>query len=248
MDVVQTRVDVVARCARFTIVGDLEGWSFGETGGPLVLLQHGLGSRKERMLELGLRCAQAGFHAVALDAPAHGDRRADPRARRLDDRDHPEFIPLIASLVAEGAAELARVARTFGAERWSVVGHSLGGRIALEALRVHPEIAAVAVVGAPLGEALIPPDLPEPWRARMLETAPERQGTAFAARPLLVCHGTDDPVTDAAGSIGLHRALSPHYRGAEQRLQLRLGEGVGHDLAPEFQEHIVNFLREHAAA
>ena len=42
----EERVCVVARCARFQFSGGLEGWSFGAPDAPLVVLQHGLGSRK----------------------------------------------------------------------------------------------------------------------------------------------------------------------------------------------------------
>ncbi|MFM7321645.1 MAG: alpha/beta hydrolase family protein, partial [Armatimonadota bacterium] len=99
-----------------------------------------------------------------------------------------------------------------------------------------------------LGDMMIPPDLPEPWRGRMIETAPERQGPAYAVRPLLLCHGIDDPVTPVAGTRGLHAALAPGYAGAPDRLALECVDGVGHDLAPVFQERIVRFLRAHLGA
>jgi pimeloyl-ACP methyl ester carboxylesterase len=241
------RLSVTARCARFALPGGVEGWSFGDPNAPLVVLQHGLGSRKERMLELALRCADAGFHGVALDAPAHGDRRDDPRAAPLGDREHPEFVPALVSVLEQGVAEMARVVDAFGAAHWMVAGHSLGGRMALEALRVHPGVRAAAAVGAPLGDLLIPPGLPEPLRKALVATAPERQGDAYARRPLLLCHGIDDPVTPVEGSRGLHEALGDAYAGAPERLRLHCVDGVGHDLAPVFQESVVDFLREHAA-
>lgn len=58
---------------------DVQFWlmappSAGETAAPLVVLQHGLGSRRTDLVAFGQRLVAAGHAVVAIDAVAHGDR------------------------------------------------------------------------------------------------------------------------------------------------------------------------------
>ncbi|MBQ4835472.1 VolA/Pla-1 family phospholipase [Pseudoalteromonas luteoviolacea] len=48
-----------------------------ETGFPVVIMQHGITSKKEDMLGLTLALSQAGFATVAIDHPLHGERGID---------------------------------------------------------------------------------------------------------------------------------------------------------------------------
>ncbi|QZO11487.1 VolA/Pla-1 family phospholipase [Pseudoalteromonas piscicida] len=48
-----------------------------ESGWPVVILQHGITSKKEDMLGLTLSLTQAGFATVAIDHPMHGERGID---------------------------------------------------------------------------------------------------------------------------------------------------------------------------
>ncbi|MDK1313672.1 VolA/Pla-1 family phospholipase [Pseudoalteromonas ardens] len=48
-----------------------------ETGWPVIIMQHGITSKKEDMLGLTLALTQAGFATVAIDHPLHGDRGID---------------------------------------------------------------------------------------------------------------------------------------------------------------------------
>ncbi|KZN53674.1 hypothetical protein N474_20290 [Pseudoalteromonas luteoviolacea CPMOR-2] len=48
-----------------------------ETGWPVVIMQHGITSKKEDMLGLTLALTQAGFATVAIDHPLHGERGID---------------------------------------------------------------------------------------------------------------------------------------------------------------------------
>jgi len=49
----------------------IRGWSWGR--GPVVLLVHGWAGRGSQMGAIGVELAAAGFRAVALDAPGHGE-------------------------------------------------------------------------------------------------------------------------------------------------------------------------------
>jgi pimeloyl-ACP methyl ester carboxylesterase len=85
--------------------GTVAAWSFGE--GPAVALLHGWGGHAGQMTPLAKRLVGAGFRAVLLDGPAHGESDGSQ-----------------SSLVHFGDA-LAEVSRVAGPLR-GIVAHSLG--------------------------------------------------------------------------------------------------------------------------
>jgi pimeloyl-ACP methyl ester carboxylesterase len=116
---------------RFTVRSEgqeLAGWEWG--AGPTILLAHGWGSRAGRFRSLGTALVDAGFRAVAHDAPAHG--RSTGRFASL-----PEF-----------ARALRAVADQVG-EVYGVVGHSLGGAAACVAMHAGLTVRRVAIVAPP---------------------------------------------------------------------------------------------------
>jgi pimeloyl-ACP methyl ester carboxylesterase len=243
-----TRLVVDARCERVTTPGGVELWAFGQLGRPLVFVQHGLGSRKERLLELALRLVSAGYRAVAVDAPAHGDRRDPESSARLSDRDHPEFVPLLMRIVQQAADELAQVADALKSPAWAVAGHSLGGRIALEAARCQAGVACAAAVGAPFGAQLLPDSLPPGWRERILAAEPEHNPGQYGRCPLLFAHAADDPVTPASGSMAVADALRRAFPDRADFVVHREIATGGHDLVPELQDLVVDFFQNHFPA
>jgi pimeloyl-ACP methyl ester carboxylesterase len=116
------RFDVVAQGQR------LAAWEWGE--GPTVILVHGWGSRAGRFGALASAVVEAGFRAVAYDAPAHG--RSTGRFASL-----PEFARAL-----RGVADA--VGPVFG-----LVGHSLGGAAATLALRDGLGAERVVLLAAP---------------------------------------------------------------------------------------------------
>ena len=56
-----------------------------EGGWPVVIMQHGITSKKEDMLGLTLSLTQAGFATVAIDHPMHGARGIDVDGDGTDD-------------------------------------------------------------------------------------------------------------------------------------------------------------------
>ncbi len=105
----------------------------GPARAPTVLLLHGGGQTRHAWGGTALALARAGWHAVALDLPGHGES-AWP-----DDGDY-----RIESL----AREMARFCRRFGGRPLALVGASLGGLIsmAMVARDDAPPVAAVALV------------------------------------------------------------------------------------------------------
>ena len=82
----------------------LAGDTWGEPGGPLVVLQHGGGQTRHAWKGAGETLGNAGYHAVAFDARGHGDSdwaRADAYGP-----DH-----MVEDLRAEVAKEISPIAR-----------------------------------------------------------------------------------------------------------------------------------------
>jgi non-heme chloroperoxidase len=98
-----------------TIAGD----SWGDPGGPLVLLQHGGGQTRHAWRGAGETLGKAGYHAVALDARGHGDSDWAPDGRYGQDAMVDDLVAVIDQL---------------GGERPVLVGASMGGGVSLVAI------------------------------------------------------------------------------------------------------------------
>ncbi|WP_017219154.1 VolA/Pla-1 family phospholipase [Pseudoalteromonas sp. NJ631] len=120
-----------------------------EGGWPVVILQHGITSKKEDMLGLTLSLTQAGFATVAIDHPMHGARGLDIDGDGTDDFNAStgsvlSYMNLTSLLVArdnlkQSAADLMGLRLglnfinlasggqvNFNTQRVSYLGHSLG--------------------------------------------------------------------------------------------------------------------------
>ncbi|MEO6987709.1 MAG: alpha/beta hydrolase, partial [Aquihabitans sp.] len=133
---------------------------------------------------------------------------------------------------------------TFGAARgvW-LAGFGTGGGLAIAAAARRPEVAGVAVLGAPadfsdwanhprrllqhardigaISDPTFPPALDQ-WTRQLKEIRPVDDAERLAPRPLLVLHGADDesvPSFDA-------RVLGDAHGSAE----MRIVSGAAHDL------------------
>lgn len=103
-------------------------WGDGE---PLLAL-HPLGLESSAFADLGARLADEGVHTIALDLPGFG-RSEGPGA------------PLTPARLAEPVIEFARGIRPSPA----LLGYSMGGRVALEAVLTDPGAFRSAIVIAP---------------------------------------------------------------------------------------------------
>lgn len=106
----------------------------GGSGLPLFCL-HGNSSGADAFLDLFASLGQR-YRLIAIDLPGHGesDRAADPEQQ----------------YTLAGFAEVLQTAVAhFGVEKYGVIGHSLGGHAALEALPQLPGIRALILVAAP---------------------------------------------------------------------------------------------------
>jgi 3-oxoadipate enol-lactonase len=114
--------------------GDVRLGYFVAGDGPPLMLVHGLAGGASNWSELAPRLARR--HRVLVpDLPGHGGSTALPAAHSLD-----PFVDRLASL-----AEHERV------ERSAVVGHSLGGLLALRLAVRRPELVRAIVLAASAG-------------------------------------------------------------------------------------------------
>ena len=124
--------------------------------GPAVLLLHGWSSFKEIWWS-ALQALAPHVRAFAPDMPGHGG------------------TPLLGTVqMHQVAARAARFAQARGLERVVLVGHSMGGYIALLAAARHPEaVSSVVLIDSPI---------PTGWRGRLLSFS-QLTGLAYRAGP-----------------------------------------------------------------
>lgn len=105
-----------------------EGWDlpcYGWGEGKIVLLCHGWGSRAGHLTLLARALAQAGFRAIAFDAPAHHSLPVEKKK---------EY-----SNMFEFGRAIAQVVRSLG-DVYGVFGHSLGAMASLFAMAAYPHL------------------------------------------------------------------------------------------------------------
>lgn len=218
---------------------------------PLVFVLHGLLSRKERHLDLCLRLAQAGFAAVALDAPHHGDRSDEQTSSLYGDRTALAFLLTFADAVQGAVRDIQILADYFKATRYGLVGHSMGGYTAVHAAMADKRAAAVVnVSGAIEVDAASSPAVrmlvaSSPQVASLLASAnlAGRAGELYP-RPVLLLHGDADETVPVAGARRLHQALQTAYAQTPDGVTLREFAGAGHEFRPEMADAAVQFLAQ----
>jgi alpha-beta hydrolase superfamily lysophospholipase len=110
---------------------------------PGVVLVHGWGSNRGRMVPLAAVLHAAGFHTLAFDVRGHGDNPA-------------ETLPVTAVEFGEDAAAAVEVLRSLpGVGKVGILGHSMGGVGASLAAAARDDVAALVVVSAPADPRLL---------------------------------------------------------------------------------------------
>ena len=204
-----------------------------------VFVLHGLGSRKERHLDVCLRLARAGFAACAVDAALHGER-ATAQSRDLSDLYAPPFLPAFAHVLMQTVDDVAHLATEWGLPNYGIIGHSMGGFIALHVALADPRAHAVVVVGGALDVSLAGANA-------VPEADPAHRAGELAGRAVLLLHGETDEVVPIAGARKLHAALLPHYEGEANAPRLSFVElaGVGHEWTEAIADEAVSWMARH---
>jgi len=108
----------------------IAGDTWGDPGGPLVVLQHGGGQTRHAWKGAGESLGAAGYHVVAFDARGHGDSGWAPDA---------------AYAIDDMVADLCCVIAALGGKNPILVGASMGGANSLVAVG-EGKVAASALV------------------------------------------------------------------------------------------------------
>jgi len=124
-----------------------------EGGGPALLLIHGLGGQMAHFNYGAVRELAQRYRVVAVDRPGSG-HSTRPAGTPAD--------------LATQARAIALLIERLGLERPTVVGHSLGGAIALTLALNHPQRVGALALVAPLTHA--PEGVPSAFRALTIET------------------------------------------------------------------------------
>lgn len=159
--------------------------------GPRVLLLHGFGS--DRMTWVLNQTDLAAFTAtLALDLPGHGGSAAD-----VGDGTVAFFTAKVVAFIA------AR-----GMQPVHMIGHSLGGAIAIDLAHRHPDLVASLFLIAPLGlgRGIEPTFLSDFARMTTLEQA-ERVLRRLVLRPRLISRQVASRVLDHLAQPGARQSL-----------------------------------------
>lgn len=181
--------------------GSVHWMEAGPADGPVVLCIHGLaGNLRNFTYGMTAPLAEAGFRVVALDRPGCG---WSERAGEAD-----AALPRQAALVAAFMEAL-------GIDRAVIVGHSLGGAVALQLAQDRPEkVAALALIcplTQPAGEtpaAFKGLEVRTPWLRGLLARtlavpAAKRMGEATLRAVFAPETPPADFLTRAGGALGL---------------------------------------------
>lgn len=214
-----------------------------------VFVQHGLGSRKERHLELCLRLADAGYIACSLDARHHGDRSSQDMRRSLSDMQGTEFPAAFIDTVRGTVEDIITVANTLGISSYGIIGHSMGGLIALKTAQADKRVSAlVCISGAiefsPVKEKNAPLDLTPQVREAIKSMDPAANVSDYFPCPILLLHGDADELVPISGAERLYSSLESIYESRPDSLKLVEYPGVGHDFIPQMAEDSLRWIRQ----
>lgn len=185
-----------------------------------VLLYHGLGAAKEVQRKEMVWLAEAGFTAVCVDAPHHGERDdslLEMMAPMSDAEAHPRFIKIVREAIAEIPALVDHCLLDYPGSV-GISGISLGGFISFGAVPVEPRIkAAVPIIGSP--DWTPKSGTPSTEMRRLMEHAPVRFPDHFAPCALFGANAGKDISVPPAASRAFFQTLHKAYRHFPERLK-----------------------------
>ena len=226
--------ELIARGSRVALPDGLHATAWG--AGPTVLLVHGWEGRGAQLGAFVDPLVAAGYRAVALDGPAHGDSAGVTTTG-------PEFARAIVA-TRDVVGPLA-----------AIVGHSFGGFTSLRAVSRGLPAARIVTIGTPASVPEVLRDflrlirLPDRALPSMIAALEVRVGApmasfeveAFAPNvhvPVLVVHDTDDREVSYADGPRLAEVFGA---------RLLTTNGLGHRrilFAPEVVAAVVEFIEE----
>lgn len=231
---------------------ELTGWFVpppNDSDGATLIFVHGYGGNRSGLLPQAALLAEQGYGALLMDLRNHGDSAGDRTTFGwLEVRD------------VQGALDYLLVRPEVNASRIGVIGESLGASTAIRAAALEPDLRAVVAQAAfssledNVAEGVQRlTGLPAfPFAPLILYFAEQEAGGriglvrpveeigAIAPRPILLMHGTRDPLIDASNSRRL-------YEAAGEPRELVLFDGAAHGRLMRadpalFEQAVVPFL------
>ena len=190
-----------------------------------VLVLHGLGAAKETQRPEIRRLARAGFRAVAIDAPCHGERREPFLDEVLEETGRGcrgKFRILLARAVAEIPELIAWFEREYRLPV-GLTGISMGGHTTFCSLLCHPfPKVAVPIIGSPEYPAAVEG-----------QQTPESDPAALPLVPLLVVTAGEDTIVPPARARMFVESMRPRYAAFPDRLRSLEFPASGHMMREE---------------
>jgi len=180
----------------------------GKGAGPTIVLLHGIVSAAASWLHVARLLAHT-HHVVAWDAPGYG---------------HSTALPAPAPVASDYAEHLHDVLQTFGVERCTVVGHSLGALMACALALLHPErVDRVVLISPARGYAGSPEEAARVKRQRL--DALQAQGVSGIAARI------DERLLSSAASQEARdwvrwNAARLHLQGYRQAVEMLCGSAL----------------------
>ena len=212
---------------------------------PLVLVLHGLGGSKEKVLPTMYAFAQSGFRVAALDARQHGEY---PDASHREARLAESYVTTLYEIISGTARDVSALLDHLRADRAAIHGISLGGYVTFSALLSEDRLAVASVaMGSPdwLGPLrAMGLNLQQPAFAPILRAHPlDRAESSYPPRPVLMLHGLQDDVVPVDGVKALYTRLGPAYADQPERLGLILYPDLGHLYTPDMLERSIQWTK-----
>jgi len=213
-----------------------------------VIILHGLGVSKEVQIPELERLRHAGFFAVALDAPHHGDRNDGLLDYINSAKGHERYHVLLSSVMqhVSEVASLVDFLRNEGKQKIAVTGISMGGHTAFALLRMSPRPDLIAPF---LGT----PDFRTRNPMYYLPASPlELSGPAHHIEdvypaPLFIVTAGSDSVVNPAPAREFAQKLKPYYKNNPEKLEYHEYPDSDHMMRPadwfDAWEKFLNRLR-----
>lgn len=190
-----------------------------EQSGGTVLVYHGLGASKEVQRKEMQWLVNAGFTAVCVDAPHHGER-ADGYLEALSSAETTDQHFLVMKLVFEAMQEIPAIVeyciQNFPGNT-GITGISLGGFVAYGAPVVEPRLkVAVPILGSPdwsPKDGSLSPEI-----RSLTEQAPARFPERFPPCAVLAANAGKDIFVPPQASREFFPVLQNHYHAYPERL------------------------------
>jgi len=217
---------------------------------PSVIVLHGLSASKESHRKELESLAMAGYYAIALDAPHHGERRSawlQEMASAQGAQAHLLLLRMLPSLVND-TLTVVRQLQTTGHGPVGLVGISMGAFAALAASARDTTVATtVSILGSPDWSPRQGPVTPE--MMGLMADAPIHRVDRFAPRALFLANaGLDVPVPPAA-SRRFADMLRPLYTDCPDRLAYHEYPLSEHHMRPsdwdDLWQRTLDFLGRH---